>query len=292
MRWGIEQSRNLMTVRAAAQTGMPKVVDVMKRMGIGSYAPYLSFALGAGETTVARMVNAYAILANQGRGRDPTLIDFVQDRHGKVIWPENWRGCDGCNAPDWNGRPMPRPGSRMRQVIDAQTAYQMVHITEGVIQRGTATTLRDLNRPMFGKTGTTTGPTDVWFVGGTPQFIGGLYLGYDTPRRLGAAEGGTVAAPIFKAFAIPAYEGLEKLPFRAAPGIRMVRIDRGSGRPVFGTFPTDADPKEAVIWEAFKPETEPRRAARRAEPAPTASAAPRAATPRDSDFLQREGGIY
>ena len=293
MRWGIEQSRNLMTVRAAAQTGMPRVVDTLKRMGVGTYPPYLAMALGAGETTVARMVNAYSILANNGRGNAPSLIDFVQDRHGKVIWPENWRGCDGCNAPDWNGGAMPRPGSRMRQAIDPLTAYQMVHITEGVIQRGTATVLRDLDRPMFGKTGTTTGPTDVWFVGGTPQFVGGVYIGYDNPRKLGGAEGGTVAAPIFKSFAVKAYEGLEKLPFRAPAGIRMVRIDRASGRPVFGTFPTDADPKAGVIWEAFKPESEPRRPRRRGPvAAPTAAAARPTAAPRDSDFLQREGGIY
>ncbi|SFP47801.1 penicillin-binding protein 1A [Sphingomonas rubra] len=293
MRWGIEQSRNLMTVRAAAQTGMPRVVDTLKRMGVGTYPPYLAIALGAGETTVAKMVNAYSILANNGRGGAPTLIDFVQDRHGKVIWPENWRACDGCNAPDWNGGPMPRPASRMRQAIDAMTAFQMVHITEGVVQRGTATVLRDLDRPMFGKTGTTTGPTDVWFVGGTPQFVGGVYIGYDNPRRLGAAEGGTVAAPIFKQFAAKAYEGLEKLPFRAPAGIRMVRILRASGRPVFGTFPTDVDPKAAVIWEAFKPESEPRRARRRGPAAaPTAAAIPTTTVPRDSDFLQREGGIY
>ena len=295
MRWGIEQSRNLMTVRAAATTGMPRVVDTMKRMGVGDYQPYLANALGAGVTTVTRMVNAYATLANNGRAHNPTLIDFVQDRHGKVILPENWRACDGCNAKDWNGKAMPRPGDRTRQAIDAMTAYQMVHITEGVIQRGTATVLRDLDRPMFGKTGTTTGPTDVWFVGGTPQFVGGLYVGYDTPTNLGgSAQGGTFAAPIFKQFAVKAYEGLEKLPFRAPAGIRMVRIDRASGRPVYGTFPTDTDPKAGVIWEAFKPSSEPRRAIRRG-PAPVAAAtaaARRADTPRDSDFLQREGGIY
>jgi len=293
MRWGIEQSRNLMTVRTAAQVGMPRVTDVMRRLGVGSYPNYLAYSLGAGETTVVKMVNAYAALANQGRQAEPTLIDFVQDRHGKVIWPERWRGCDRCNLPAYDGRPMPRPGTRMRQAIDPVTAYQMVHITEGVIQRGTATTLRDLDRPMFGKTGTTTGPTDVWFIGGTPQFIGGLYLGYDTPRRLGAAEGGTVAAPIFKQFAAKAYEGLDKVPFRAPAGTRLVRIDRMSGRPVFGGWPSDADPKAAVIWEAFKPESEPRRAARRsAAPRAAPAAAPRAPAPRDSDFLQREGGIY
>src|SRR3546814_3584775 len=103
--WGIEQSRNLMTVRAAAQTGMAHVVDLAKRMGVGDYPPYLSMALGAGETTVERMVNAFSVLANQGKWHDPTLIDFVQDRHGKVIWPANWRACAGCNPPDWTGKP-------------------------------------------------------------------------------------------------------------------------------------------------------------------------------------------
>ncbi len=231
MRWGIEQSRNLMTVRTASTVGMKNVVAMIKQMGIGDFPPYLAYALGAGETTVSQMVNAYAILANNGRGGDPTLIDFVQDRHGKVIWPENWHACDRCNAADYDGKPMPRPISRQRQVMDAMTAYQMVHITEGVVQRGTATGLRDLNRPMFGKTGTNNGPTDVWFVGGTPQFVGGLYIGYDTPRSLGGyAQGGTIAVPIFHQFAQKAYEGLDKLPFRAAPGIRMVRIDRASGR--------------------------------------------------------------
>ncbi|RZM05469.1 MAG: penicillin-binding protein, partial [Sphingomonas sp.] len=176
---------------------------------------------------------------------------------------------------------------------------------EGVIQRGTATVLRDLDRPMFGKTGTNSGPTDVWFIGGTPQMIGGLYIGYDQPHSLGgAAQGGTVAAPIFKAFAVKAYEGLPKIPFRAPAGIRMVRIDRGSGRPVFGAWPTD-DPKAPVIWEAFKPESEPRRVIHRdaTVPDPAAAAAAAAAraqsaaetqkdTRRDSDFLQRQGGIY
>ena len=298
MRWGIEQSRNLMTVRTASTVGMKNVVAMIKQMGIGDFPPYLAYALGAGETTVSQMVNAYAILANNGRGGDPSLIDFVQDRHGKVIWPENWRACDRCNMADYDGKPMPRPVTHQRQVLDAMTAYQMVHITEGVIQRGTAMGLRDLDRPMFGKTGTNNGPTDVWFVGGTPQFVGGLYIGYDHPRSLGGyAQGGTIAVPIFHQFAVKAYEGLEKLPFRAAPGIRMVRIDRASGRPVYGTFPTGNDPKPAVIWEAFKPESEPRRRARRAAeattqsaPAPTGPATP--APPRDSDFLQREGGIY
>ena len=295
MRWGIEQSRNLMTVRAAAQTGMSNVVKLMKDMQIGDYQPYLAYSLGAGETTVAKMVNAYGVLANHGQWHDPSVVDFVQDRDGKVIWPDQWRACQGCNMREWDGKAMPRPVTRGRQVVDAMTAYQMIHITEGVVQRGTATALNDLGRPVFGKTGTNSGPTDVWFIGGTPQMIGGLYMGYDSPRNLGGyAQGGTLAVPIFKAFAKKAWEGMEVLPFRAPKGIRMVRIDRASGRPVYGTWPSLDELRPAVIWEAFKPQAEARRA-RRVSPtaAPTAAPTARATqNPGDSEFLQRQGGIY
>ncbi len=297
MRWGIEQSRNLMTVRAAAQTGMGKVVKLMDEIGVGKYPPYLAFSLGAGETTVQRMVNAYSILENNGRGRPSTLIDYVQDRRGKVIWPDNWRPCDRCNAPDWNGKPMPRPVVKLKQIVEPMSAYQMVHIAEGVILRGTAVVLRDLDRPMFGKTGTNSGPKDVWFIGGTPQMIGGVYMGYDTPVNLGGyAQGGTIAAPIFKEWAVKAYEGMPKIPFRAPAGVRMVRIDRVSGRPVFSSWPNDNDPKAAVIWEAFKPESEPRRGPiRRDLPTATPTKALTGDKPKeqgDGDFLQRQGGIY
>ena len=295
MRWGVEQSRNLMTVRAAAQTGMGNVVKLMDQIGVGKYPPYLAFSLGAGETTVSRMVNAYSILENNGRGRPSTLIDYVQDRRGNVIWPENWRPCDRCNAPDWNGKPMPRPVVRLKQIVEPMSAYQIVHIAEGVIQRGTAVVLRDLDRPMFGKTGTNTGPKDVWFIGGTPQMIAGVYIGYDSPVNLGGyAQGGTLAAPIFKEWAVKAYEGMPKLPFRAPPGIQMVRIDRASGKPVYGAWPSD-DPKASVIWEAFKPESDIRRGPiRRDLPTPTATKAPPPpkANDGDGDFLQRQGGIY
>ncbi len=316
MRWGVEQSRNLMTVRAAAQTGIEKVVANASKLGVGDYDRYLSIALGAGDTTVLRLTNAYAILANNGRSLAPTLIDYVQDRNGKVIFRTDNR-CQvmeadnggTCNADEWDGKAMPRPPSRQRQLIDAQAAYQMVHIMEGVIERGTATVLRDLDRPMFGKTGTTSGPTNVWFIGGTPEVVAGVYLGYDQPRPMGhAAQGGRVAVPIFKQFAQAALRDMPKVPFVAPPGIRMVRIDRVTGKRVFGSFPVTVDPKSSVIWEAFQPETEPRRAFRRSVELAQAPAETRVPTRRavaqrtgparqrpaaeSSEFLQRQGGIY
>jgi penicillin-binding protein 1A len=178
-----------------------------------------------------------------------------------------------------------------------------------VVERGTATILRDLDRPLFGKTGTTSGPTNVWFIGGTPDVVAGVYIGYDQPRPMGhAAQGGRVAAPIFKQFAQAALRDMPKIPFVAPAGIRMVRIDRVTGKRVFGNFPTTTDPKSSVIWEAFQPETEPRRAFRRSvelasarsdelRPAPRRAAQRRAPpqqrAPADSaEFLQRQGGIY
>jgi penicillin-binding protein 1A len=306
MRWGVEQSRNLMTVRAASQTGMPKITATAAKLGVGKYENYLSMALGAGDTTVLRLTNAYAVLANQGREVRPTIIDYVQDRNGKVIFRTDNR-CEvmeGCNARDWDGRAMPRPPMRMKQLLDPQAAYQMVHIMEGVIERGTAAVLRDLNRPLFGKTGTTSGPTNVWFVGGTPEVVTGIYLGYDQPRSMGhAAQGGRIAAPVFKQFAQTVFKDAPKIPFVAPAEIRMVRIDRVTGKRVFGTFPTVEDPKSSVIWEAFQPETEPRRSFRREDRAAPVDQladaahkpkAKRAATtkPRPEDFLQRQGGIY
>jgi penicillin-binding protein 1A len=307
MRWGLEQSRNLMTVRAANQVGMDQVARMSRRMGVGEMEPYLANSLGAADTTVLRMTNAFAMLANHGRELRPTLIDYVQDRHGRVIYraDNRCRLMSDCNAADWNGRPMPRPPLRTRQLMDPMTAFQVVHMLTGVVERGTATILRDLNRPLFGKTGTSTGPTNVWFVGGSAEIVAGVYMGFDQPRPMGGyAQGGTLAAPIFRQFAQKAFEGMPVVPFRAPAGIRMVRIDRRSGQRVYGAWPP-SDPRASVIWEAFRPESEPRRTIRRdQEAAPetrAAAARPRRPRPRaapapkqepSDDFLQKEEGIY
>jgi penicillin-binding protein 1A len=262
MRWGLEQSRNLMTVRAANDAGMKNVADTFRAMNIGDYPPYLAFALGAGDTTVLKMTNAYSMLVNQGKELKPTLIDYALNRKGKVILPVKWKACPGCNASDWKGQMMPRFTAAGKQVMDPVTAYQVVHMLEGVIQRGTATSLLELKRPLFGKTGTSTGPTNVWFVGGSPNMVAGVYLGYDKPRPMGGyAQGGTLAAPIFKEFARYAMANMPRTPFVAPNGVHMVRIDRTSGKRVFGGWPGE-DPKAGVIWEAFKVDTEPKRTIR------------------------------
>jgi penicillin-binding protein 1A len=308
MRWGLEQSRNLMTVRIANDTGMDHVTKTFERVGIGKYQNYLSYALGAGDTTVMQLVNAYSALANNGVQYPPSVIDYVQDRNGKVIFRADNRRCIGCNMAQWDGKPMPRLEPRGKQVLDPRTAYQVVHMLEGVITRGTAVVLRDLNLPLFGKTGTTSGPTNVWFVGGSQRYVAGVYLGYDQPRSLGGyAQGGRVAGPVFKQFVQSTRERWGHLPFVAPEGIRMVRIDRVTGKRVFGAEP-GTDPKAAVIWEAFKPDTEPSRTthaddlAKQRDALMAAIARGRAVgqqRPQDSsgaaesrDFAEEQGGVY
>jgi len=308
MRWGLEQSRNLMTVHIAMDAGMEKVVQEIDRVGIGDYKPYASFALGAGDTTVLKMVNAYSTLVNHGLQYTPTTIDFVQDRNGKVIWRADKRQCTGCNMAEWDGKAMPRLKPNGKQVMDARTAFQVVHMLTGVVQRGTAVVLRDLNMPLFGKTGTSSGPTNVWFVGGSPDIVAGVYMGFDQPRSMGGhAQGGTMAAPIFKQFVRESRDKWSGKPFVAPAGVRMVKIDRRSGRRVFGADAGN-DPRAGVIWEAFKPDTEPKRGVlqddvdamrdlilaqlRRREKAAEQAASRDASAAQPQNFADEQGGLY
>jgi penicillin-binding protein 1A len=307
MRWGLEQSRTLMTVHIASDVGMENVTRTFSRVGIGNYQNYLSFALGAGDTTVIKMVDAYAALFDQGVQHPATVIDYVQDRHGKVIWRADKRECTGCNMAEWDGKAMPRLPDGGKQVLDPRTAYQVVHMMEGVVQRGTAVRVRALGLPLAGKTGTTNGPTYVWFIGGSPDLIAGTYVGFDQPRNLGGwVQGSNIAAPIFIDFVKATRKRWSDRPFLAPPGVRMVRVDRRTGTRVFDANPTD-DPLSSVIWEAFKPDTEPRRAQRqdeidamrdtilaqlrRREQGP-ANAAVRNQEAPPEDFVEEQGGLY
>jgi len=160
---------------------------------------------------------------------------------------------------------MPRLGIKGVQAMDARTAFQVMHMLRGAVSRGTATVLNPLGLPLFGKTGTTTGPKDVWFVGGTQQMVAGAYVGFDQPRNMGGyAYGGTIAAPIIKSMIEKTRNKWNALPPVAPEGVQMVRVDRRTGKQVFEGWPTD-DPRSAIIWEAFKPDTEPERYTRQDE---------------------------
>jgi penicillin-binding protein 1A len=160
---------------------------------------------------------------------------------------------------------MPRLGIKGSQAMDARTAFQVMHMLRGAVSRGTATVLNPLKLPLFGKTGTTTGPKDVWFIGGTQQYVAGAYVGFDQPRNMGGyAFGGTISAPIIKSLIEKTRKKWSDLPPVAPNGVRMVRVDRRSGKRVFDGWPSD-DPRSAIIWEAFKPDTEPERYTRQDE---------------------------
>ncbi|MCB4770339.1 penicillin-binding protein 1A [Ancylobacter sp. Lp-2] len=251
LRFGLEQSRNVMTVRLANDLGMPVISDYAKRFGIyDNLLPVLSMALGAGETTVMRMAGGYSMFANGGRRIKPTLIDRVQDRYGKTIYKHDERECRGCDAAQWQDQPEPTLVDRREQVLDPMTAYQMVSMMEGVVQRGTGTALKALGKPVAGKSGTTNEEKDAWFVGFTPDMVVAVYLGFDTPKPMGkGSTGGLISAPVVRDFMQVALADRPAVPFRVPPGMKLIRINPKSGQ--------RAGPGEKSILEAFKPGTAP-----------------------------------
>ncbi|MGO7901520.1 penicillin-binding protein 1A [Rhizobium ruizarguesonis] len=253
LRSGIEHSRNLMTVRLANDLGMNIVAEYAERFGIYDHMmPVLSMSLGAGDTTVLRMVSAYSVIANGGKQIKPTLIDRIQDRYGKTIFRHEERLCEGCNAGDWQNQEEPNIVDNRETVLDPMTAYQITSMMQGVIQRGTAAGKVDLGgRDVAGKTGTTNDEKDAWFVGFTPDLVAGLYMGFDTPAPLGrGGTGGVLSAPIFNEFMQTAVKDMPESKFVIPPGMNLISIDRKTGMAA-----VDGDPN--TIIEAFKPGTGP-----------------------------------
>jgi len=252
LRVGIERSRNLMTVRLANDLGMKIVAEYAERFGVYDHlAPYLPMALGAGETTVMRMVSAFSVMANGGRQIKPSLIDRIQDRYGKTVFKHDERGCEGCVATDWENQPEPELIDTADQVLDPMTAYQITSMMEGVVQRGTATTLRELERPIAGKTGTTNDEKDAWFMGFTPNLVVGLYIGFDQPKTLGkGSTGGGLAAPVFKEFMTEVLKDTPPVDFQIPEGMTLIAINRKTGMRA-------SEGEAGTIMEAFKPGTGP-----------------------------------
>jgi penicillin-binding protein 1A len=254
LRNALKHSLNDVTVRLAQDIGMPLIGEYAKRFGIYDELPnYLSYALGAGETTVMRMVTAYSMIANGGRRVKPTLIDRIQDRYGHTMFKHDARECRGCDAPDgWKNQPEPQLVDHREQVLDTMTAYQITSMMEGVVQGGTAIALREVGKPIAGKTGTSNEAKDLWFVGFSPDLVVGLYVGYDKPRSLGqTAQAGHTAAPIARDFMKLALADKPAIPFKIPAGIRLIQVDAKTG--------LRASPGSGgeTIREAFKPGTAP-----------------------------------
>ncbi|MFT5181986.1 MAG: penicillin-binding protein 1A [Alphaproteobacteria bacterium] len=252
MRLGIEKSRNLMTVRLAQTVGIEKVAQYAERLGVMDNIPrQLSMSIGAGETTLLRLVTAYAMIVNGGKQITPTLIDRIQDRHGKTVFRHDTRPCEDCRNMLWEGQEPPEPPDLRAELLDSGTAYQMVSMLQGVVERGTGVRVRAVGKPLAGKTGTTNDSLDTWFIGFSPDLAVGVFVGFDEPKPLGRKEtGSSVSAPIFRDFMAAALEGRPAIPFRVPPGIRLVRVNASTGV-------VAQRGEKRVILEAFKPGTEP-----------------------------------
>lgn len=250
LRNALRLSLNTVTVRLAQEIGMPVIGEYAKRFGVYDELPnYLAYALGAGETTVMRMATAYSMIANGGVRVKPTLIDRIQDRYGHTIFRHDQRECRGCDAPEgWKSQPEPQLVDRRERVLDAMTAYQITSLMEGVIQAGTGTALKEVGKPLAGKTGTSNEAKDLWFVGFSPDLVVGLYVGYDKPRSLGRnAQAGHTAAPIARDFLKLALADKPATPFKQPVGIRLVTVDAKTG------LRATPGQNRGVVLEAFKP---------------------------------------
>jgi penicillin-binding protein 1A len=251
LRIAIEKSIDTMTVRAAKMIGLEPIAETVEGFGIMDHMPMeYSMVLGAGETTPLRMTAAYAMLVNGGKRITPTFIDRIQDRNGATIFRADQRACRDCEDIDWAKQPVPVIPDTREQVADPGSAFQIVTMLEGVVQRGTAPAVKAVGKPIAGKTGTTNDWRDAWFVGFTPDLVAGVYIGFDDPDSLGDDEtGGHIAAPVFRDFMIAALMDAPATAFRTPPGMRLYRVSAASGLP--------AGAGEAAIYEAYKPGTEP-----------------------------------
>ena len=252
LRTGLETSRNVTTVRMADQIGLDKVVDVVKRFGVNDNPQKIySLILGSTETSLMRVVTAYAMMVNGGNKITPSMIEKIQDRNGKTIYRRDNRVCTGCVikiATNSNDLLMPYLSENREQVTDSATAYQITSMLQGVVDRGTAGRAKAIGRIVAGKTGTTNSSYDSWFVGFSPDLVAGVYVGFDMPKSLGSDEtGASVALPIFIDFMKQALKDTPSMPFRVPSSVKFVKIDRNTGK-----FPTDETPKDRVFFEALK----------------------------------------
>jgi penicillin-binding protein 1A len=232
LRMGLEKSRNLMTVRIAQDLGLNKIVNFSKQLGIyENPSALLSISLGSAETTLLKLTSAYCSFVNGGKLIKPIMIDRIQDGEGNTIFNNEKRQCLNCKQISFLSNKYPKISDKFPQIFSPETAYQMTSILEGAVQRGTGKKLKDLNLDVAGKTGTTNGNTDTWFIGFTSKIAIGVYVGSDNPESLGRYEtGAKTALPIFKNFIKNAIKKEEARPFKVADNILMMVIDPLTGQ--------------------------------------------------------------
>ena len=226
------------------------IQDYAAKFGISENLPsYLSMSLGAGETDLLSITNAYGMIINGGKKITPTLIDRVQDRRGNTIFRHDERDCKNCNGIKSNALEIPLLATQdtREKIISSSSAYQMVSMLQGAVNRGTGKIINSLGKNLAGKTGTTNANTDAWFVGFSSDLVAGIFVGFDDPRPLGYKEtGSSVAAPIFKDFMKKVLDNTPDLPFRRPAGIKLISVNPKTGLKVSSN-------QKGSILEAFKP---------------------------------------
>ena len=249
VRLGIEKSRNLMTARLALLVTMKNIKKYGKNFGIYDDLPnLLSMSLGAGETTLMRLTNAYAMIVNGGKKITPIIIDRVQDRRGKTIFKSDLRKCTNCKLDNYKDLTnIPILTDERKQVTNPGSAYQMVSMLRGAVTRGTGKLINKLDKTLAGKTGTTNSNQDAWFVGFSSDLVVGVFVGFDNPAPLGKREtGSSVAAPIFRDFMSQALQKKPDIPFRRPTGIKLIKVNPKTG------LLSNINSRNYII-EAFKP---------------------------------------
>ena len=232
MRRGLELSRNLMTVRIAQDIGMDRVAAYAERFGVYHDMPHiLSYALGAGEVTLYDMVAAYGMFDNGGKRVRPTVVDRIEDRNGKTIYRHDPRECEACADPAADPAALPKLYDARAQIMNPGTAFQIVSMLQGVVQRGTAAqTVGGTGLPLAGKTGTTNDSKDAWFIGFSPHLVAGCFIGFDQPRSMGRhAYGGTLCGPVFHDFMVEALKGADPGQFTPPPDLVAAKVNRITG---------------------------------------------------------------
>ncbi len=249
LRTGLEKSRNLMTVRIAQSIGLEKIINFSKALKIyDNPEELLSISLGSAETTLLNLTSAYSVFINGGRLVEPILIDRIQDSEGNTIFNNDKRKCVNCDQISYLTNDYPEIKNNYKQIFSPETAFQMTSILEGVVQRGTAKKLKDLNLNIAGKTGTTNKNTDTWFIGFTSNLLVGVYVGSDNPSPLGKFETGSkTALPIFKNFIKDSVKKSDARPFKAAKDTVMMVVDPLTGQKAKFT-------SKNTIIEVFKKE--------------------------------------
>ncbi len=247
LRFSLETSRNVPTVRLVEQIGVPTAIETAQRFGvypkdIKSSQFNESLALGAGETTLQKLVLGYSAFVNGGHVITPKMIDYIEDRYGKII--------DGTSSAqvDWDESLLPPVAEEKSEPLsDVQSLYQIVSILQGAVERGTGKQARVYGHTIAGKTGTTNQVKDVWFIGFSKDLIAGVYLGYDIPKPLGAGAGSHMAARVFADFMKVALEDESNQPFPVPDGMTFMRVNRNNG------VSAVQDPNGVIINEVFKP---------------------------------------